>query len=82
MQQASSTANEYQAQRGSIGFHIAQELPPAYATILTSRTNAVSLLTKNFSEIAQAYNNRDDMVVFDTYCDNCTTSVQVCGVSF
>ncbi|RSL47298.1 hypothetical protein CEP54_013477 [Fusarium duplospermum] len=79
MQRASSTANEFQAQQGVFDFHIARELPSNYASIQTGRTHSVSLLTKNFSDIAQAYNNRNDMLAFETYCNNCTTSVQGFG---
>ncbi|KAF4995749.1 hypothetical protein FDECE_12698 [Fusarium decemcellulare] len=79
LQRASSTANEYEAQNGDFEMHIARQLPDNYASIFTGRTHSVSLLTKNFSDIAQAYSNRDDMVAFNTYCDNCTTAVQGFG---
>ncbi|KAF4960057.1 hypothetical protein FSARC_10552 [Fusarium sarcochroum] len=79
MQRASLTANHFQTQEGTIDFHIARELPDNYASIMTGRTHSTSLLTKNFSDIAQGYSNRKDMVVFDTTCDNCTTSVQGFG---
>lgn len=57
-------------------FHIAQELPENYGAILTGRTREVSLLTRNFSDIAQAYSNRDGMMAFGTTCNNCTTNVK------
>ncbi|KAF5025504.1 hypothetical protein F66182_2409 [Fusarium sp. NRRL 66182] len=79
MQRASSTANKYEAQQGTLDFHIARELPGNYASILTGRTHSVSFLSKNFSEIAQSYSNRDDMLAFNTNCDNCTTTVQGFG---
>ncbi|KAK7428844.1 hypothetical protein QQZ08_004614 [Neonectria magnoliae] len=79
MQRASSTANEYEAQTGTFDFHIARELPQDYASIMTGRTHSVSLLTRNFSDVAQAYSNRNSMVAFNTRCDNCTTSVQGFG---
>ncbi|KAK7397895.1 hypothetical protein QQX98_012730 [Neonectria punicea] len=79
MQRASSTANEYEAQTGTFDFHIARELPQDYASIMTGRTHSVSLLTRNFSDVAQAYSNRNSMMAFNTRCDNCTTSVQGFG---
>ncbi|KAM0321283.1 hypothetical protein ACHAPQ_009506 [Fusarium lateritium] len=79
MQRASATTNHYEAQKGNVNFHIARELPVNYASIMTGRTHSASLLTKNFSEVAQGYSRRDDMAVFDTSCSNCTTSVQGFG---
>ncbi|CVK85995.1 uncharacterized protein FMAN_06565 [Fusarium mangiferae] len=79
MQRASSTTNHYQAQQGTVNFHIARELPENYASIMTGRTHSTSLLTKNFSDVAQSYSRRSDMAVFDTSCTNCTTSVQGFG---
>jgi hypothetical protein len=79
MQRASATTNHYEAQKGTVNFHIARELPTNYASIMTGRTHSTSLLTKNFSDVAQSYSRRDDMAVFDTSCTNCTTSVQGFG---
>lgn len=77
MQQASSTTNIYKDQHGTFDFHIARELPLNWGSIITGRNYQASLLTRNFSEVAQEYNNRDDMIAFETDCNNCTTSVQV-----
>lgn len=79
MQRASSTTNHYQAQQGIMNFHIARELPENYACIMTGRTHSTSLLTKNFSDVAQNYSRRSDMAVFDTSCTNCTTAVEGFG---
>ncbi|KAH6954444.1 hypothetical protein DER45DRAFT_570478 [Fusarium avenaceum] len=79
MQRASATTNHYEAQKGTVNFHIARELPDNYASIMTGRTHSTSLLTKNFSDVAQGYSRRDNMAVFDTSCTNCTTSVQGFG---
>ncbi|RYC83634.1 hypothetical protein BFJ63_vAg13472 [Fusarium oxysporum f. sp. narcissi] len=79
MQRASSTTNHYQAQQGIMNFHIARELPESYACIMTGRTHSTSLLTKNFSDVAQNYSRRSDMAVFDTSCTNCTTAVEGFG---
>lgn len=62
-----------------MGFHTAQELPADYACIMTGRTHTKSLLTKNFSSIAQSYSRRDNIVAFDTSCTNCTTTIQGFG---
>ncbi|KAF4998709.1 hypothetical protein FGRMN_3035 [Fusarium graminum] len=79
MQRASSTTNHYETQQGTVDFHIARELPTDYACIMTGRSHSTSLLTKNFSEIAQSYSRRDGMAVFNTACTNCTTSIQGFG---
>ncbi|KAH7151376.1 hypothetical protein DER46DRAFT_638943 [Fusarium sp. MPI-SDFR-AT-0072] len=79
MQRASSTTNHYRAQQGTVNFHIARELPENYACIMTGRTHSTSLLTKNFSDVAQNYSRRSDMAVFDTSCTNCTTAVEGFG---
>jgi hypothetical protein len=79
LQRASTTTNYYKTQQGIMDFHIARELPADYACIMTGRTHTTSLLTENFSSIAQSYSRRDDMVAFDTSCTNCTTTIQGFG---
>ncbi|KAI9147346.1 hypothetical protein HJFPF1_12365 [Paramyrothecium foliicola] len=79
MQRASLTANVFRTAGGTINFPIAQELPEDYGAILTGRTNSVSLLTRNFSDIAEEYSNRREMLALGFVCDNCTTSVKAFG---
>lgn len=77
MQRASSTTNRYEAGQGNTTVNMAQELPWNYGGIYTGKTNEVNLLTHSFSEIAQAYTNRQAMTAYNTNCDNCTTFLQV-----